>query len=227
MSGDIPQTGRVWAVGPPAIGPFFRRHGPALADRISLMARLAIFIDGGYLANLAEHQFHKWVDHEKLSNEIRDIIAGSTREPLDLLRTYFYDSLPYQSNPPSNDEAQRFSRKRSFFSALQRLPNYTVRQGRLMYRGDDARGRPIFQQKRVDLMIGLDIAGLAAKRQISHAALLSGDSDLLPAVEAAQQEGVAVWLVHGPQSTYARELWNLADDRLSIDLGFMQRVERS
>lgn len=191
------------------------------------MARLAIFIDGGYLVNLAEHHFSIWVDHEKLSNEIRDIIAGSTREPLDLLRTYFYDSLPYQSNPPSAEEALRFSRKRSFFSALQRLPNYTVRQGRLMYKGDDAQGRPIFQQKRVDLMLGLDIASLAAKQQITHAAVLSGDSDLLPAVEAAQQEGVVVWLVHGPPSTYARELWELADNRLSIDRGFMQRIERS
>lgn len=96
-----------------------------------------------------------------------------------------------------------------------------------MHRGDDAQGKPIFQQKRVDLMIGLDIAGLAAKQQITHAALLSGDSDLLPAVEAAKREGVVVWLVHGPQSTFARELWNLADDRLSIDRGFMQRIERS
>ena len=191
------------------------------------MARLVIFVDGGYLANLAEHQFHRWVDYEKLSNEIRDIISRSTREPLDLLRTYFYDSLPYQSNPPSDEEALRFSRKRRFFSALERLPNYTVRQGRLMYRGDDAQGRPIFQQKRVDLMLGLDIAGLAAKQQITHAAVLSGDSDLLPAVGAAQQEGVVVWLVHGPPSTYARELWELADDRLSIDRGFMDRIERS
>ena len=191
------------------------------------MARLAIFVDGGYLANLAEHQFRRWVDNEKLSNEIRDIIAASTREPLDLLRTYFYDSLPYQSNPPSNEEASRFSRKRKFFAALERLPNYTVRQGRLMYRGDDAQGKPIFQQKRVDLMLGLDIASLAAKRQITHAAVLSGDSDFLPVVEAAQQEGVVVWLVHGPQSTYARALWNLADDRLSIDSGFMERVKRS
>ena len=76
-------------------------------------------------------------------------------------------------------------------------------------------------------MIGLDIASLAAKQQVTHVALLSGDSDFLPVVEAAQQEGVAVWLVHGPQLTYARELWNLADDRLSIDGGFMERVKRS
>ena len=191
------------------------------------MARLGIFVDGGYLANLAERHFRIWVDFERLSNEIRNTIAGNTQEPLGLLRTYFYDCLPYQSNPPTSEEAQRLSRKRRFFSALQRLPNYEIREGRLMYRGDDAQGNPIFQQKRVDLMIGLDIAGLAAKQQITHAAVLSGDSDLLPAVEAAKQEGVIVWLVHGPPSTYARELWDLADDRLSIDRGFMQRIERS
>ena len=66
-------------------------------------------------------------------------------------------------------------------------------------------------------MIGLDIAGLAARRAITHAAVLTGDSDLLPAFESAQQEGITVWLVHGPRGTYARELWDLADDRFAID----------
>ena len=63
-----------------------------------------------------------------------------------------------------------------------------MREGRLAYRGDDAKGVPIFQQKRVDLMIGLDVAGLAAERAITHAAVLAGDSDLLPAFESAQQK---------------------------------------
>ncbi len=95
-----------------------------------------------------------------------------------------------------------------------------------MYRGDDSNGRPIFQQKRVDLMIGLDIALLAAKNRITHAAVLSGDSDLLPAVEAAKGEGVSVWLVHGPRSTFADELWSAADDRIAIE-EFVDKVARS
>ena len=181
------------------------------------MAQLAIFIDGGYAAKIAEQHLGIWIDYEKLSNAIRDMIAQSTQEPLDLLRTYFYDCLPYQSDPPTAEEADRFSRKRRFFSGLRRLPRYKVREGRLRYRGVDADGAPIFQQKRVDLMIGLDVAGLSAKRVITHVAVLAGDSDLLPAFESAQQEGVMVWLVHGPQGTYARELWELADDRLSVD----------
>lgn len=206
-------------------------HQAARIDSASItgtcpLAKLAIFIDGGYLSYLAEHHFRTWVDFGKLSNKVQTTICERTNEPLDLLRTYFYDCLPYQSSVPTEDEERRFSSKKRFFFALQRLPRYKVREGRLMHRGIDSQGKPIFQQKRVDLMVGLDIANLAAKRQINHAAVISGDGDLLPAVEAAQQEGVLVWLVHGPQLTYAEELWDLADDRLVIDADFMKTVEK-
>ena len=206
---------------------FFRVDSSSFR-RICSLAQLAIFVDGGYAAKIAAQHLRIWVDYEKLSAAIRDKIAESTREPLDLLRTYFYDCLPYQSNPPTPDEADKFSKKRQFFSVLQRLPNYKVRQGRLRYRGTDAHGEPIFQQKRVDLLIGLDIAGLAAKHGMTHAAVLAGDSDLLPAFELAQQEGIVVWLVHGPRGTYASELWELADDRLSVDdRDFVREIERA
>lgn len=66
------------------------------------------------------------------------------------------------------------------------LGSPALREGRLKLQGVDHRGVPIFQQKRVDLMMGLDIARLAAKGQVTHTALLSGDSDLIPAVEAAR-----------------------------------------
>lgn len=75
------------------------------------MAQLAIFIDGAYAAKIAAQNLRIWIDYEKLSNAIRDMIAGSTQEPLDLLRTYFYDCLPYQSDPPTPEEVDRFSKK--------------------------------------------------------------------------------------------------------------------
>ncbi len=93
-----------------------------------------------------------------------------------------------------------------------------------MLRGQDENGAPIFQQKRVDLMIGLDFALLAFKHRITHAALVSGDSDLLPALEVAQQEGVVVCLVHGPRSTYADELRLMADQRIEMGDGFLNAV---
>ena len=190
------------------------------------MARLAIHIDGAYAGKLAENEFRTWFDYEKLSSKIKSKIASRTQEPLDLVRTYFYDCLPYQSDPPTSDQALRFGNRRKFFHALRQLSNYSVREGRLEYRGEDGTGKPIFQQKRTDLMIGLDMALLAAKHQVTHLALFSGDSDLLPAVEAAKQEGVVVWLVHGPPHTFANDLWTAADNRMVVDRAFASEITR-
>ena len=189
------------------------------------MARLAVFVDGGYMAKVGAAS-RTWIDVGKLAGKIRERLGAANFEPLDLVRTYYYDCLPYQSDPPTSDEAHRFSQKRRFFAALQNLPRCTVREGRLMYRGQDADGQPIFQQKRVDLMIGLDFALLSAKHQITHAAVVTGDSDLLPAFEAAQREGVVVCLVHGPRSTYASDLRSVADERIEMDGEFMDAVRR-
>lgn len=163
------------------------------------MARLAIFIDGGYVDALAEDEFSIWVDLQKLSEKIRQIIAEHTPESVDLLRTLYYHCLPYQSNPPTTDETFRFRQKRKFFDALRYLPRFAIREGRLILKGYNANGKPIFQQKRVDLLLGLDFALLSGKRQITHAAVVSGDSDLLPAFNVAKEEGIAVWLFHGPR----------------------------
>ncbi len=196
------------------------------------MARLAIFMDGGYVDRIAQDEFGVRPDYGKLSESIAGVIRERTLEPLDLFRTFYYHCPPYQSNPPTEEEARRFGQARSFFQALRRLPKFEVREGRLAFRGLDAEGNPIFQQKRVDLLLGLDFALLAGKRQITHAAIFSGDSDLIPAVAVAKQEGVSVWLVHGPrrsrrgQTTYAQELWDAADDRLEIDQVFMDAVAR-
>jgi len=195
------------------------------------MARLAIFIDGGYIRALAEKEFRIWIDYDKLPGEILKLIAAKTPESLDLLRTYYYDCLPYQSDPPTPEEAKRFAARRKFFDFLGRLPRFAVREGRLKFRGLDAKGEPIFQQKRVDLMLGLDFALLSGKKQITHAAIIAGDSDLLPAIETAKLEGLSIWLFHGPRkskldgtATYATELWVAADERFEFDQAFMQRI---
>ena len=52
------------------------------------MARLAIFVDGGYIDALASREFSVWVDYDKFVKEMVDAISRKTAEPLDLLRTY-------------------------------------------------------------------------------------------------------------------------------------------
>ena len=190
------------------------------------MARLATFIDAAYSNALARDTFKVWIDYEKFSRRIHEIVADNTAEPLDLLRTYYYDCPPYQANPPTPDQAYRVSRAREFFAELRDFRSFSVREGRLAFRGYNSAGQPIYQQKGVDLLLGLDFALLSAKHQITHAAVVSGDSDLIPAFDAAQQEGIKVWLIHGPPPSYASELWRKADERLPLTEEFMASVAR-
>jgi len=46
------------------------------------------------------------------------------------------------------------------------------------------------RQKGVDMRIGIDIASLALKRQVSTIILVSGDSDFVPAAKMARREGM-------------------------------------
>lgn len=68
----------------------------------------------------------------------------------------------------------------------------------------------------------LDLALLSGKRQITHAVLLTGDSDFIPAIKAVQSEGVLVWLFHG--SSPHRDLWDAADERFPITQDFIDRI---
>jgi uncharacterized LabA/DUF88 family protein len=192
------------------------------------MGRLAIFLDGGYIDHISRREFDISLSYGKLSLAITAEVATRSADPVELLRSFYYNCLPYQSPRPSPEESIRLSKSMSFMDHLRREPRYEVRLGRLKYRGNDADGQPIFQQKRVDLLLGIDITLLAGKHQISHAAILAGDSDLIPAVEVAKQEGVCVWLIHGParsrtsgSTTYARELWDIADERIELTQKFM------
>jgi uncharacterized LabA/DUF88 family protein len=152
------------------------------------VSRIAIFVDAAYLDFLLRDEFNRpAIDYEKFAR----VLAGDR----ELLRVYFYDCLPYKSANPTNTEIERFSRKRRFHSALNRLPRFDVRLGKLARRVDNSVVR--YEQKRVDILLAIDLVQLAAKRLITDAVLIAGDSDFLPAIEVAKQEGVVVHLYHG------------------------------
>lgn len=172
------------------------------------------------------------VDLEKLSQEVLATVNAASAESVDLLRAFYYHCPPYQSNPPTDEERGRTARFQGFRRALERIPRFAVRLGHLQFRGLKQDGSPDLGQKQVDLLLGLDIALLAGKQQITHAALVAGDSDFVPAFGVAKQEGVLVWLFHGPNaarddghSTYSGELWTAADERSEMDDAFLKRVE--
>lgn len=174
------------------------------------MGQTAIFVDGGYFDRVSRDCGSPRIDFGKLATELA--------RPDDLLRTYYYHCLPYMSPVPTPEEEERFAGKQRFFSALNRLNRFEVREGKLEYRGTDRESsRPIFEQKRVDIFLGVDLVLLAVKQRIHRAILITGDSDFLPAIRAAKNEGVVVHLFHGtgPQQPH-RDLWEEVDDRTVI-----------
>jgi uncharacterized LabA/DUF88 family protein len=178
-------------------------------------SRIAIFIDGGYFDNTNRDECGGLkVDYAKLANKIA---AG-----IEILRAYYYNCLPYQQSTPTTEEALRFSQAQKFHHALRALPRFEVREGMLVFRGMDKNGDPIYVQKGVDIQMGVDLVLLSAKQQISHAAVIAGDSDLIPALCVAKNEGVLVHLFHG--SSPHRKLVEVADERTCLTNEFMQDV---
>jgi uncharacterized LabA/DUF88 family protein len=189
-----------------------------------LSNRTAIFIDGAYLDKLLELEFRRTrIDFGHLAEQV----SGDG----EILRTYYYHCPPHMSAVPTEEERARAESKERFFSALARLPRFQTRLGKLVYRGEDRDGRPIFIQKLVDIMLGVDLVQLSATRQINRAVLVAGDSDFVPALEVAKLHGVLTVLWHGPMrsgqnSTVHRELWDCCDDRFEITSELIQRVQR-
>lgn len=186
--------------------------------------RCALFIDGAYLDRVLDVEYGRVrVDFALLSTRLA---MGA-----EILRTYYYNCPPYVGVVPSEDEIRRAEAKDRFFNALTMLPRYQLRLGRVACRGLDERGKPIYVQKLVDIMLATDLVFLSTTRQITRAVVVSGDSDFIPAIEVAKQQGVVVTLFHGPlncadprNNTVHRSLWNLCDERFEISAELVAQV---
>jgi uncharacterized LabA/DUF88 family protein len=175
------------------------------------MHRVCFFIDGSYLDHvLSAYSRVRRVNYQALIRAIIDK-AGSDRE---LIRVYYYHCLPYQDSPPTQEQSERFGKMQKFFRALQRTPRFEVREGRLAYRGLDHEGKPIFEQKRVDLLLGIDLVLQATKGSIDEAFIIAGDSDFIPAIRAAKSEGVVIYLISGEKPH--DDLLDEVDERIVI-----------
>ncbi len=178
------------------------------------MEQCAIFVDGGYFAKVTEQIFNRpSVDFQRLS----DVLSGSGQR----LRTYYYDCMPYQSDPPTLQEKEKHAAKARFIHAVQRsVQRFQFRQGRLRKTGPST-----FEQKRIDVLLGVDMVRLCSKKQIDHVILIAGDADLVPAVEACKEEGAIVRLYYH-SSAISDELLNTVDERCEIDDALISKIVR-
>jgi uncharacterized LabA/DUF88 family protein len=177
---------------------------------------LDIFIDGGYF-NSVQHYFELNFDFLRFVEEIRRVLQDNVGRGLELSHVFFYDCLPRLDYPYPQEDRDRYFKKYSFFNYLRTLRWVRVREGYLSISGQE--------QKEVDTLIGLDMVNESGKGLVDYMALVSGDGDLAPAVETAGEHSVQVWLFYN--QSCSQQLWNTADGRCEIDVGFAERVRKS
>lgn len=176
------------------------------------MEKASIFIDGGYLNRVLKNHFdNQRIDYSKLSEEICKNLN------LKRLRTYYYYCAPFVRSGNKADE-ERAANVQKFIDNLKRLPRFEVKLGRLQYI------KGVFKQKMVDLLMSLDIVDMCFGRQIGHAILIAGDSDLVPAIQKAKDTGAIIHLFYHPSSVH-NELLDKVDERHQITSDFLDKVK--
>jgi uncharacterized LabA/DUF88 family protein len=179
---------------------------------------MAVLIDGGHLRAIANNAKPK---RKSDPDFIEKVAKSCVHEDEKLLRVLYYDCAPYVGKVklPVSGQEYEFAGSDHWLRELATRDLFAVRRGVLKFRGfkpkrvpispkalTDEDFKPDFEQKGVDMRIGLDIANHAAHKSIERIILLTNDTDCLPAMKQARIAGLQVVLVVLPDQKAAPEL---------------------
>ena len=190
------------------------------------MKRVAILIDGGFLRAGARKA-------GKTYNPpfIEQFALRCPAPDEEVIRVLYYDCAPYTGTVklPVSGCRHTFHGSDGWLNELSRKDLFAVRRGVLKFRGfnpksvpvsavalTDADFRPDFEQKGVDMRIGLDIARLCQNKSVDRIILVSGDTDCIPATKHGRKAGIQVVLVELPGVRLAPELLSHVDFKRTI-----------
>lgn len=151
----------------------------------------------------------------------------------EVLRILYYDCAPYNGTVkrPISRTDHTFEGSDAWLKQLAAHELFAVRLGILKFRGWKPKARnagepptdehysPQFQQKGVDLRIGLDIANFSHGRTVERIILVTGDTDLIPAMKLARRCGLQIVGVELPKFRINQELAAHIDIRRKARLG--------
>lgn len=185
--------------------------------------KVALLIDGGYLRACAK------AAQKNYDNQFIDTFAHRCIEQGEyLLRVYYYDAPQFRGTVqlPVSGGNHTFQSSDSWLKELGKLERFAIRRGTLGFRGwspktipiaghqlSDSDFKPNFEQKGVDMRIGLDIANFSHTKAVDRIVLVSGDQDMIPAMKQARKAGLEVTLIQlaAPSKTLHDELITHAD----------------
>ncbi|MCR9128732.1 MAG: NYN domain-containing protein [Alphaproteobacteria bacterium] len=183
--------------------------------------RVAILMDGGFtrvMGRAAGYQYNP--------DFIVALADCAVETPEVLHRVLYYDCAPYNGTLPLpvSGVEKEFNASGQWLDELARRNLFAVRRGVLKFRGfvpkkipvspralSDGDFKPSFEQKGVDMRIGLDMAVLAANRSVDRIILISNDTDCVPAMKHVRKAGLQLVLGKLANQTPPHELVVHAD----------------
>lgn len=186
------------------------------------MKRTALLVDGGWFSKGLGKILKLPNGWPKASQVVKN--AQAVLQPdEELFRIFYYDCEPFDrevTNPVDGSKKDyklmpAYAARKQFFFDLGQSVFVALRRGELKARGWEfspafrqgliAGGAPVaptaadvypnFEQKGVDMRIGIDVATLALKKVVERIILFSGDTDMIPALKLARREGLQVFVV--------------------------------
>ncbi len=185
------------------------------------MTKIAILIDGGYLREVAKQQTYFY--DEKF---IEKMIPTVQKKDEQLFRVLYYDCNRYNGKVILPVSGKPYEYKATdWLGSLATKDFIAVRQGVLKFRGfklkkipaqntslSDNDFYPDFEQKGVDMRLGIDIANFSISKAVDRILLISGDTDCVPAMKYGRISGLQIVIVRLPKQRLSPELLRHADE---------------
>ena len=188
--------------------------------------KITVLIDGGHL-----RIYLKSAQKPITADYIEKVGLASSLATEETVRILYYDCALFNGTTklPVSRAVQTHNQSTPLLHDLAKKDLFAVRRGVLKFRGYvikknhqpsnppvDADFVPRFQQKGVDMRIGLDMATIAANRSVELIALMTNDTDCIPAMKLVRRAGIQVALLQIPGCKPAQELLAHTDFKRSI-----------
>jgi uncharacterized LabA/DUF88 family protein len=178
-----------------------------------MITKVAILIDGGFF-------WKRFVSQEKRDPTPKDVVDavidamskvaqktdGDTKDVL--FRIFYYDCDPFGGIIDDRTHTKKLDCSKSpiylgkskFLAELSKMDKFALRKGELSFAGwkqdlhNPQKWKPDFNQKGVDMKVGIDMASMAIKHVVDKMVLIAGDSDFVAPIKFVRREGVQVYL---------------------------------
>jgi uncharacterized LabA/DUF88 family protein len=184
--------------------------------------KVAVLVDGEWFRRRLEQAMPSLPNGITADLMYRHALAALDLTTEELFRLFYYDCPPFEgieTNPIDGAKVEfkkqsKYQARTLFLKQMGQKEYVALRLGQARNRGWTLKDNYIrrslngthnapsaadvfvsLEQKGVDMRIGIDVATLALKSLVNRIVLISGDTDMVPAMKLARREGVQVVLV--------------------------------